>query len=104
LSIGPYLCSTLPSDHLAETPSRANGFPGSSLAKATVNVSQQGIFAGPTSDAEIRTVGFRESGTLEPFAYTSLIVIEGWERGDGGDVVHENLKGFAPPLHAAVKL
>src|SRR5258706_5325043 len=75
-----------------------------SLAKLAVYIGQRRIFAGPAADAEIRTIGFREPGTLESLAHASLVIMDRGEIGDGRNVVHENLKGFAPPLHAAVKL
>ena len=75
-----------------------------SLAKAAANVSKRRIFPSFAADAQIRTIRFRESGTLEAFAHTALLIIDGWEIREGWGAVLENLQGFAPPLHAAVKL
>jgi hypothetical protein len=74
-----------------------------SLRKAAVNITEQGVFGGPASDAEIRSIGFGEPWALQAFEHTSLVVINRWEIGDGGDIVHENLKRFAPSLHTPVK-
>lgn len=75
-----------------------------SLANAAADISKQGIFFGFAADAQIRTIGVRESRTLEAFTHASLVVINRREISEGGRAVLENLQGFAPPLHAAVKL
>ena len=62
-----------------------------SLAKAAANVSKQGIFPGFAADVQIGTIGFRESWTLEAFAHTSLVIIDGREIREGRSAVLENL-------------
>jgi len=74
------------------------------LTNSVANVSEQGIFFGFAADAQIRTIGFRESRTFQAFTHTSLVIIDGWEVSEGGSTVLENLQGFTPPRHASVKL
>lgn len=75
-----------------------------SLTEAAANVSPQRIFAGFAADIEICTIRICKAGTFESFAHTPLVVINRREIRDGRNVIHENLKRFAVPLHAAVEL
>jgi hypothetical protein len=47
------------------------------LPQPSVDLRQQWILAGLAANAQIRAIGFCESRTLQAFAHTSLIVING---------------------------
>src|SRR5467141_1550081 len=73
------------------------------LSQAAVNLRKQGIFAGLAADAQISAVRFRKPRALETFPRTSLEVIDGRKIAESGDIIHEELQGFAAPLDTSVE-
>src|SRR6266478_10121552 len=69
-----------------------------------MDLGKQRVFAGLAAYAQIIAVRFREPGAFETFPRTSLQVIDGRKIPEGGDIIHEELKGFAAPLDAFVEL
>src|SRR5712664_2707448 len=68
------------------------------LAESVADLGKQRVFAGFGADAQIIAVRFGEPGALETFPRTSLEVIDRRKIAEGGDIIHEELQGFAAPL------
>src|SRR6202051_2532062 len=74
------------------------------LAETPADFRKQRIFAGLAAHAQIRAVRVREAGALETFPRTPLEVIDGRKIAESGEIVHEELEGFAAPRGTSVEL
>src|SRR5882672_2780296 len=78
-------------------------FDGFLLPEAAVDLGKQRVFAGLAADAQIIAVRFRKPRAFQTFPHTSLEVIDGRKITEGGDIIHEELQGFAAPLDASIE-
>jgi hypothetical protein len=68
-----------------------------------MDVRQQGILSALTADTEIHAIEPVEIRALQPFAISTLIVINGRQIAVCGDIIHEELQHFSASLDTTVE-
>src|SRR6266478_5794758 len=79
------------------TPANFDGF---LLPQAFADFSNQRVFGGLSSKAQVCAVRIREGGSLKSLAHASLIVIDIGKIAVGRHVVHQELYCLTPPFNA----